>query len=73
MSLLRQAGICLANQKLYAGLNAFITPLEASERWLDRVKDADFRQLKGTFSGSKLEILYIDAGQRFRNRPLMAE
>ncbi|KAL1965436.1 hypothetical protein VTN77DRAFT_5692 [Rasamsonia byssochlamydoides] len=50
MSLLREAEKCLANQKAYAGLNAFITPLAAqrSASWLDRVRDADARRENGS-------------------------
>ncbi|KAL2005043.1 hypothetical protein VTN00DRAFT_2893 [Thermoascus crustaceus] len=47
MSLLREAERCLASQKTYAGLNAFITPLQASRQWLERVRDADARRESG--------------------------
>lgn len=47
MSLLREAERCLANQKLHSALNAFITPLQNSEQWLGRAKDADFRREQG--------------------------
>jgi len=47
MSLLREAERCLASQKTYAGLNAFITPLHASKQWLERVRDADARRESG--------------------------
>ena len=47
MSILREAEKCLANQKTYANLNAFITPLQHSRSWRDRVKDADARMDKG--------------------------
>ncbi|KAL2001775.1 hypothetical protein VTN02DRAFT_1238 [Thermoascus thermophilus] len=47
MSLLREAERCLASQKTYAGLNAFITPLQASRQWLERVREADARTERG--------------------------
>ncbi|KAJ5975163.1 Amidase [Penicillium waksmanii] len=47
MSLLREAERCLANQHAH-NLNAFITPLSRSGKWLDRVKEADQRSEKGT-------------------------
>ncbi|KAL1956676.1 hypothetical protein VTO42DRAFT_6926 [Malbranchea cinnamomea] len=48
MSLLREAEKCLANQKTFASLNAFITPLQHSASWAERVKDAESRQSRGT-------------------------
>ncbi|KAK2760036.1 Trimeric GatFAB AmidoTransferase(AdT) complex subunit [Arachnomyces sp. PD_36] len=48
MSLLREAEKCLASQKTYATLNAFITPLQRSGPWLERVKDAEARSERGT-------------------------
>lgn len=47
MSLLREAEKCLASQKTYASLNAFITPLKQSGPWLERVKDAEARRERG--------------------------
>ncbi|OAX80283.1 glutamyl-tRNA(Gln) amidotransferase subunit A, mitochondrial [Emergomyces africanus] len=47
MSLLREAEKCLANQKTYASLNAFITPLHQAGPWRDRVQDAEARREKG--------------------------
>ncbi|PGH02667.1 glutamyl-tRNA(Gln) amidotransferase subunit A, mitochondrial [Blastomyces parvus] len=49
MSLLREAEKCLANQKTYASLNAFITPLHHAgpAPWRDRVRDADVRRERG--------------------------
>ncbi|KLJ07734.1 aspartyl-tRNA(Asn)/glutamyl-tRNA (Gln) amidotransferase subunit A [Blastomyces silverae] len=49
MSLLREAEKCLANQKTYASLNAFITPLHHAGlgSWRDRVRDADARRERG--------------------------
>ncbi|EEP77683.1 predicted protein [Uncinocarpus reesii 1704] len=47
MSLLREAERCLINQKTFAGLNAFITPLQRVGSWVDRVKDADARRKRG--------------------------
>ncbi|KAL2367546.1 hypothetical protein RJZ57_008097 [Blastomyces gilchristii] len=49
MSLLREAERCLANQKTYASLNAFITPLHCARPgpWRDRVRDADVRRERG--------------------------
>ncbi|PGH23010.1 aspartyl/glutamyl-tRNA(Asn/Gln) amidotransferase, A subunit [Polytolypa hystricis UAMH7299] len=44
MFLLREAERCLANQKTYASLNAFITPLKQAGPWLDRVRDAEARR-----------------------------
>lgn len=61
MSLLREAEKCLANQKAYAGLNAFITPLQRSGSWLDRVRDADARRESGATNsvGDSLNILTV--------------
>ncbi|OJD13833.1 aspartyl/glutamyl-tRNA(Asn/Gln) amidotransferase, A subunit [Emergomyces pasteurianus Ep9510] len=47
MYLLREAEKCLANQKTYASLNAFITPLQQAGPWRDRVRDAEARREKG--------------------------
>jgi aspartyl-tRNA(Asn)/glutamyl-tRNA(Gln) amidotransferase subunit A len=47
MSLLREAEKCVANQKAFAGLNAFITPLQRSGPWLDSVREADIRRANG--------------------------
>ncbi|PGH32168.1 glutamyl-tRNA(Gln) amidotransferase subunit A, mitochondrial [[Emmonsia] crescens] len=47
MSLLREAERCFANQKTYASLNAFITPLQQAGPWRDRVRDAETRREKG--------------------------
>ncbi|EEH03437.1 glutamyl-tRNA amidotransferase subunit A [Histoplasma capsulatum G186AR] len=47
MSLLREAEKCLANQKTYASLNAFITPLQRAGPWRDRVRDSDTRRERG--------------------------
>lgn len=49
MSLLREAERCLANQKTFASLNAFITPLQRSASWAERVKDAEERRSRGKF------------------------
>ncbi|KAM5446322.1 Trimeric GatFAB AmidoTransferase(AdT) complex subunit [Microsporum audouinii] len=48
MSFLREAEKCLLNQKTFATLNAFITPLERSTSWRDRVQAADSRRDDGT-------------------------
>ncbi|PGH17506.1 aspartyl/glutamyl-tRNA(Asn/Gln) amidotransferase, A subunit [Helicocarpus griseus UAMH5409] len=48
MSLLREAEKCLANQKTCASLNAFITPLQQSGPWRERVREAESRREKGT-------------------------
>lgn len=47
MSLLREAERCLANQRKYASLNAFITPLDRVGSWVDRVKSAEARREQG--------------------------
>ena len=47
MSLLREAERCLANQKTFASLNAFITPLQRSASWTERVKIAEERRSRG--------------------------
>lgn len=47
MSFLREAEKCLLNQKTFASLNAFITPLERSATWRERVQAADYRRGKG--------------------------
>ncbi|WEW59477.1 Trimeric GatFAB AmidoTransferase(AdT) complex subunit [Emydomyces testavorans] len=47
MSLLREAERCLVNQKTFAGLNAFITPLDRVGSRIERVKDADARRQRG--------------------------
>ncbi|KAN0082998.1 Amidase signature domain containing protein [Elaphomyces granulatus] len=49
MSLLREAERCLANQKAYSNLNAFITPLQqhSSGLWWECVRDADRRRETG--------------------------
>ncbi|OJJ45525.1 hypothetical protein ASPZODRAFT_2110317 [Penicilliopsis zonata CBS 506.65] len=44
MSLLREAERCVANQRAHAGLNALIAPLQRSEEWLSRVRQADIRR-----------------------------
>lgn len=49
MSLLREAEKCIANQKLFAELNAFITPLKSLDSFADRIRDADGRRQNGTF------------------------
>ncbi|KAK2802448.1 Trimeric GatFAB AmidoTransferase(AdT) complex subunit [Onygenales sp. PD_10] len=54
MSLLREAEKCLANQKTYASLNAFITPLQQAGPWRERVRDAEVRAEKGE-TRSKLD------------------
>ncbi|EEH43947.2 aspartyl/glutamyl-tRNA(Asn/Gln) amidotransferase, A subunit [Paracoccidioides brasiliensis Pb18] len=48
MSLLREAERCLANQKTYANLNAFITRLRNAGTWRDRVSVAETRRERGT-------------------------
>ncbi|PLB44659.1 amidase signature enzyme [Aspergillus steynii IBT 23096] len=48
MSLLREAERYLAKQQSQAALNAFITHLQPSGPWLDRVKAADRRREQGT-------------------------
>lgn len=52
MSLLREAEKCLANQKTFANLNAFITPLERSTSWRERLRDADARRTSGRLCAS---------------------
>ncbi|EAS29712.3 glutamyl-tRNA(Gln) amidotransferase subunit A, mitochondrial [Coccidioides immitis RS] len=47
MSLLREAERCLVNQKAFASLNAFVTPLDRVGSWIERVKDADARRKRG--------------------------
>ncbi|TQB68207.1 Trimeric GatFAB AmidoTransferase(AdT) complex subunit [Monascus purpureus] len=47
MSLLREAERCIANQKAYAGLNAFVTPLQHSAQCLSKVRDAELRKEQG--------------------------
>jgi aspartyl-tRNA(Asn)/glutamyl-tRNA(Gln) amidotransferase subunit A len=50
MSLLREAERCLANQKAYSSLNAFITPLQQhSGPWWECVRDADRRRKSGIY------------------------
>ncbi|OAL64298.1 glutamyl-tRNA amidotransferase [Trichophyton rubrum] len=46
MSFLREAEKCLLNQKTFASLNAFITPLERSATWRERAQAADHRRGK---------------------------
>ncbi|DAA78002.1 TPA_exp: Glutamyl-tRNA(Gln) amidotransferase subunit A, mitochondrial [Trichophyton benhamiae CBS 112371] len=46
MSFLREAEKCLLNQKTFASLNAFITPLERSATWRERAQAADYRRGK---------------------------
>ena len=58
MSLLREAERCLANQKTYAHLNAFITTLERSTSWRGRLQHADARRESGRCY--PMETLYID-------------
>ncbi|EED14204.1 glutamyl-tRNA amidotransferase, A subunit, putative [Talaromyces stipitatus ATCC 10500] len=48
MSLLREAEKCIANQKLFTELNAFITPLQSLGSYADRIRDADVRRENGT-------------------------
>ncbi|KUL84162.1 hypothetical protein ZTR_07225 [Talaromyces verruculosus] len=48
MSLLREAEKCIANQKLFTELNAFITPLHSLGTYADRIRDADIRRENGT-------------------------
>lgn len=47
MSLLREAEKCIANQKLFTELNAFITPLQSLGSYADRLRDADARRENG--------------------------
>ncbi|KAK2810491.1 hypothetical protein FQN50_002980 [Emmonsiellopsis sp. PD_5] len=54
MSLLREAEKCLANQKTYASLNAFITPLQQAGSWREKVRDAEVRAERGE-TRSKLD------------------
>jgi aspartyl-tRNA(Asn)/glutamyl-tRNA(Gln) amidotransferase subunit A len=51
MSLLREAERCLANQKAYSNLNAFITPLQqhSSGLWWECMRDADRRRETGIY------------------------
>ncbi|KAI1914932.1 Trimeric GatFAB AmidoTransferase(AdT) complex subunit [Ophidiomyces ophidiicola] len=58
MSLLREAEKCLANQKTFGRLNAFISPLDRAGSWIDRVKDADARRKQGV-SKSPLDGKFI--------------
>ncbi|KAK2731769.1 Trimeric GatFAB AmidoTransferase(AdT) complex subunit [Onygenales sp. PD_40] len=58
MSLLRGAEKCLTNQKTYASLNAFITPLQQAGPWRERVRDAEVRAEKGE-TRSKLDGKFI--------------
>ncbi|EGD94281.1 glutamyl-tRNA amidotransferase [Trichophyton tonsurans CBS 112818] len=46
MSFLREAEKCLLNQKTFASLNAFITPLERSATWREQAQAADHRRGK---------------------------
>ncbi|EFR05500.1 glutamyl-tRNA(Gln) amidotransferase subunit A [Nannizzia gypsea CBS 118893] len=46
MSFLREAEKCLLNQKAFANLNAFITPLERSATWVERLRAVDDRRGK---------------------------
>lgn len=55
MSLLREAEKCLASQKTYASLSAFITPLQRSGPWLERVKGADARRERGMGEADPIE------------------
>lgn len=50
MSLLREAEKCIANQKLFTELNAFITPLQSLGTYVDRIRDADIRRENGKAS-----------------------
>lgn len=59
MSLLREAEKCIANQKLFTELNAFITPLQSLGSYADRIRDADIRrengiQLSNSLSNNRL-------------------
>lgn len=57
MSFLREAEKCLLNQKTFATLNAFITPLERSTSWRDRVQAADSRRDDGEIPDSIFLLL----------------
>lgn len=52
MSFLREAEKCLLNQKTFASLNAFITPLERSATWREQAQAADHRHGKGEINTS---------------------
>lgn len=67
MSLLREAEKCLANQKFHSALNAFITPLQESAQWRDRVKDADMRREQGTAIDQSTYLQLTDSFQRSPN------
>ncbi|KAF7593035.1 Trimeric GatFAB AmidoTransferase(AdT) complex subunit [Aspergillus hancockii] len=47
MSLLREAERCIANQKSYVALNAFITTLHSSGQWREQVEEAVHRAHQG--------------------------
>lgn len=56
MSLLREAEKCIANQKLFTELNAFITPLQSLGAHADRIRDADIRRENGIHPPDKVLI-----------------
>ena len=58
MSVLREAEKCFASQKTYANLNAFITPLQHSRSWLERVKNADARRVGGLQDFTPIHYLF---------------
>ena len=67
MSLLREAEKCVANQRTFARLNAFITPLHQSGSWQDGVREAETRRENGLsslptkmeYSGFLTEFLFM--------------
>lgn len=56
MSLLREAEKCIANQKLFTELNAFITPLQSLGTYADRIRDADVRRENGMYLANRAAV-----------------
>jgi hypothetical protein len=67
MSLLREAEKCIANQKLFTELNAFITPLQSLGTYADRIRDADIRRENGNHPLNRLSIYSLLTSLNNRN------